>query len=230
MIMYFRNRTDAGRLLAKALKKYKDEDVVVYALPRGGVVVAVEIARRLHAPLDLIITRKIGHPYQPEYAIAAIAENGHIVGEQKKLKALDQEWLQEEVERQRNEAKRRHEKYLQGKVKIPVKGKTAILVDDGVATGLTMRAGIVELKHRYPKRIVVAVPVVPKSTADMLKKEARGELVALEIPPDGAFQGAVGAYYDEFFPVEDEEVIATLKAYEDEQRGGFKINRIYEQR
>ncbi len=228
--MYFRNRTEAGMLLAKALKKYKGKDIVVYALPRGGVVVAVEIARELHAALDLIITRKIGHPYQPEYAIAAIAENGHIVGEKKDLRALDQEWLQEETERQKNEAKRRREKYLQGRVKIPVKGKIAILVDDGIATGLTMRAGIMELKHRHPKRIVVAVPVVPKSTADILKKEARGELVALEIPSDDAFQGAVGAYYDEFFPVEDEEVIATLKSYENEQKSGFKINRIYEQR
>lgn len=222
--MYFRNRIDAGMLLAKALKKYKDKEVVVYALPRGGVVVAVEIARRLHAPLDLIITRKIGHPYQPEYAIAAIAENGHIVGEQKELRVLDQEWLQEEIQRQRKEAKRRREKYLQGREEIPVKGKVAILVDDGIATGLTMRAGIMELKHRHPKRIVIAVPIVPKATADIIKKEAQGELVALEIPSDDAFQGAVGAYYDEFFPVEDDEVISTLKSYEDEQRGRFKIN------
>lgn len=205
-------------MLAKALKKYKGKDVVVYALPRGGVVVGVEIARELHAPLDLVIARKIGHPYQPEYAIAAIAEKGHIVGVQKELKAVDQEWLQEEIERQRKEARRRREKYLQGKSEIPVDGKIAILVDDGIATGLTMRAGIMELKHRHPKEIVVAVPVVPKTTADIIKKEAQGELVALEIPSDDAFQGAVGAYYDEFFPVEDDEVISILKAYENESQ------------
>lgn len=216
--MYFRNRTEAGRLLAKALKKYKGKEVVVYALPRGGVVVAVEIARELRAPLDLIITRKIGYPYQPEYAIAAIAENGHIVGAQKELKSVDDRWLQGEIERQRKEAKRRREKYLQGRAEIPVAGKIAILVDDGIATGLTMRVGIMELSHRHPKKIVVAVPVVPKTIADILRKEAGGEVVALNVPTDDAFQGAVGAYYDEFFPVEDEEVVAILKAYEKESQ------------
>ncbi len=212
--MYFKNRTEAGKLLAKALRKYKNKNVVVCALPRGGVVVGVEIARELHAPLDLIITRKIGHPHQPEYAIAATAENGHVVGVQKELESVDQEWLKEEIERQRREAKRRREKYLQGKAEIQVEGKIAILVDDGIATGLTMRVGILELKQRHPKRIVVAVPVVSKTTADLLKKEAGGEIVALDIPSDDVFLGAVGAYYDEFFPVEDEEVIAMLKTYE----------------
>lgn len=213
--MYFRNRTETGKLLAKALRKYKGKDVVVYALPRGGVVVAVEVARELRAPLDLIITRKIGHPHQPEYAIAAIAENGYVVGVQKELESVDQEWLKEEIERQRKEAKRRREKYLQGKPEIQVAGKIAILVDDGIATGLTMRVGIMELSHRHPKKIVVAVPVVSKTTAEILKKEAGGgEIVALDIPLDDVFLGAVGAYYDEFFPVEDEEVMSILKTYE----------------
>lgn len=209
-------------MLAKALEKYKDKDVVVYALPRGGVVLGVEIARELHAPLDLIITRKIGHPYQPEYAIAATAENGHIAGVQQELKSVDKEWLKEEIERQRKEAKRRREKYLEGKAEIPVEGKTAILVDDGVATGLTMRVGIMELKHRHPKRIVVAVPVVPRTTASLLKKET-DEVVALDVPSDDIFQGAVGSYYDEFFPVEDEEVVAMLRAYDNEQREAKKV-------
>lgn len=216
--MHFKNRTEVGRLLAKELKKYKDKDVVVYAIPRGGVVIGVEVARELHAPLDLIITRKIGHPNQPEYAIAAIAENGHIVGEEDELKLVDQEWLQEEIEKQRKEAKRRREKYLQGKAEIPVVGKIAILVDDGIATGLTIRVGIMELKHRHPAEIVVAVPVVPKSTAALLKNESGGEVVSLDTPSDDVFLGAVGGYYDEFFPVEDEEVIAMLKAYDKEQR------------
>jgi predicted phosphoribosyltransferase len=211
--MYFENRKEAGRLLARTLKKYKDKDVVVYALPRGGVVVGVEVAKELHAPLDLIITRKIGHPYEPEYAIAAIAENGHIVGEQKELKSVDKKWLKEEIERQRNEAKRRRGKYLQGKAEIPVGGKIAIIVDDGVATGLTMRVGIMELKHRHPKKIVVAVPVVSKTIAALLKKEAGEEIVALDIPSDDAFLGAVGAYYGEFLPVKDDEVVSMLKTY-----------------
>ncbi|MBU4099382.1 phosphoribosyl transferase [Patescibacteria group bacterium] len=216
--MYFRNRTEAGRLLAKALRKYKGKDVVVYALPRGGVVVAVEVARELHAPLDLIIPRKIGHPYHPEYAIAAIAENGYIAGEQKELKSVDEKWLREEIERQRKEAKRRREKYLQGKAEIPVEGKIAVLVDDGVATGLTMRVGIMELKHRHPKKIVVAVPVVTEKIAALLKEEAGGvvEVVALDTLSDDAFLGSVGAYYDEFYQVEDEEVVSILKGYENE--------------
>lgn len=192
--MYFKNRTEAGRLLANALKKYKGKDVVVYALPRGGVVTALEIARYLNAPLDLIITRKIGHPYQPEYAIAATAENGHIVGSTKQLTMIDQKWLKREVEKERFEAKRRRERYLEGRPELPIEGKIAILVDDGIATGLTMRAGIMELAHRHPK-----------TTANILKIEA-GELVALDIPSDDEFLGAVGAYYDEFLPVEDEEV------------------------
>lgn len=215
--MYFKDRAEAGRLLAYKLKKYEGKNVVVYALPRGGVITALEIAKYLNAPLDLIITRKIGHPYNPEYAIAATAENGHIVGTERELKSVDEEWLKEEIERQRFEAKRRREKYLQGKAEVPVEGKIAILVDDGIATGLTMRVGIMELKHRHPKKIVVAVPIVPKTTAARLKDEAE-ELVSLDIPSDDAFLGAVGAYYGEFSPVEDEEVIAVLKAYEKKQK------------
>lgn len=215
--MYFKNRTEAGRSLGDRLEKYKNKDVVVYALPRGGVVVGVEIAKKLHAPLDLIITRKIGHPNQPEYALAATAENGHIAGLQRDLKIIDERWLKEEIEKQRVEIKRRREKYLQRKAEIPVEGKIAMLVDDGIATGLTIRVGIMELKHRHPKKIIIAVPVVSKSTVELLKKEAKGlDVVALDIPSDKAFLGAVGAYYDEFNQVEDEEVIAILNEYEKE--------------
>lgn len=214
--MHFKNRQEAGKLLAKKLKKYKGKDVVVYALPRGGVVTAVEIAKYLDAPLDLIITRKIGHPYNPEYAIAAIAENGDFIGSARELEVVDKEWLRKEIEHQKLEAKRRREKYLAGRKEITAEGKIAILVDDGVATGLTMRAGIRELLHHHPKKIVVAVPVIPSNTAEIIKKEA-GDLVALNIPSDSDFLGSVGAYYEDFSPVEDEEVITILKSY-DEQR------------
>lgn len=214
--MRFTDRTEAGQLLADKLKKYKDKDIVVYALPRGGVVTALEIAKYLDAPLDLVITRKIGHPYQPEYAIAAVAENGHIVGTQSELESVDKKWLKEEIERQKQEAKRRRKKYLAGREKREVHGKVAILVDDGIATGLTMRAGIKELQHRHPKKIVIAVPVIPQSTSAVLKKE-KSEVIALDVPPDDKFLGAVGSYYEDFSPVEDEEVIAILKTY-DKQR------------
>ncbi|MEX2013080.1 MAG: phosphoribosyltransferase family protein [Candidatus Levyibacteriota bacterium] len=207
--MRFRDRTEAGQLLAQKLKKYIGKDVVVYALPRGGVVTAVEIAKELHAPLDLIITRKISHPHSPEYAIAATAENGHIVGTRRELLEIDEEWLEGEIERQRKEAARRRKNYLHGREILSPQGKIAILVDDGVATGLTLRVGILELKHRNPSKLIVAVPVVPKSTAKILEKEA-DELVALEIPTDDNFLGAVSAYYESFPQVEDEEVIKTL--------------------
>jgi len=209
----FRDRTEAGQLLAQKLKKYIGKDVVVYALPRGGVVTALEIARELQAPLDLIITRKISHPYSPEYAIAATAENGHIVGTHRKPLEVDEKWFHGEIERQRKEAARRRKKYLHGRDMFSPEGKIVILVDDGVATGLTLRVGILELKHQSPLKLIVAVPVVPKSTAKVLGREA-DELVALEIPADDNFLGAVSAYYENFPQVEDEEVIRILNEHE----------------
>src|SRR3989344_3369236 len=199
-------------MLANRLKKYGGKDLVVYALPRGGVVTALEIAKYLHAPLDLIIARKISHPYNPEYAIAATAENGHIVGTRSELMSVDEKWLEEEIEKQRLEATRRRKKYfVKGNI-LSSKGKIAILVDDGVATGLTLRVGIIELKHRKPSKLIVAVPVVPRSTARVLEAEA-DELIALEIPPDDEFLGSVGAYYGNFPQIEDREVITLLKTH-----------------
>lgn len=210
--MYFQDRAEAGRLLANALQQFKGEDVIVYALPRGGVTPALEIARALHAPLDLVIVRKIGHQFANEWALAAVAEDGHMVANSREVATAEESWFKKEVEYQRREAKRRRELYLEGRPEISAKGKIAILVDDGVATGLTIRLGIEELKHRHPKKIVVAVPVVPEQTARILKKEA-DELVALDIPADGAFLGAVGAYYDDFLPVEDSEVVDIMRSY-----------------
>lgn len=208
--MRFTDRQDAGRRLAEALEKYRGSDVVVYALPRGGVVAGSEIARALGAPLDLIITRKIGHPLQPEYAIAAIGENGSMLDTARELEAADTRWLEEEKNRQQQEIGRRHKTYLGGREAIPAEGKIAILVDDGIATGLTMRVGILELKHRHPEKIVVAVPVAPASIADLIRSEA-DELVALDIPADSEYLGAVGAYYDDFPQVTDREVIGFLE-------------------
>lgn len=210
--MRFKDRAEAGKLLAQKLKKYKGQDVIVYALPRGGVVTAIPIAKYLQSPLDLIITRKISHPDNPEYAIAATAENGHIVGVRREFGSVDEEWLEEEIEKQRQEAVRRRGVYLQGKETISPEGKIAILVDDGVATGLTLRVGIIELKHHNPQKLIVAVPVVPKSTANLLKIEA-DELVALKIPSDDEFLGAVSAYYDNFAQVQDQEVIKMLDTH-----------------
>lgn len=210
--MFFKDRHEAGRVLAQALERYKDQDLVVYALPRGGVVTAVEIAKHLHAPLDLIIARKIGHPFEPEYAVAATAENGHIVTNQQVLETIESEWLQEAITKQREEAKRRRQKYVHDQPKISLSGKIAILVDDGIATGLTMRVGIKELQHRHPEKIIVAVPVVPRNIANILKTEA-DELVAVFIPSEDEFLGSIGAYYENFPAIEDEEVITLLNSY-----------------
>ncbi|OGH25136.1 MAG: phosphoribosyl transferase [Candidatus Levybacteria bacterium RIFCSPLOWO2_01_FULL_39_24] len=210
--MRFKDRIQAGQLLADKLKGYADKDVVVYAIPRGGVLTAVEIARNLHAVLDLVITRKISHPDNPEYAIAATAENGHIVGTPRELALVGEDWLEREMKKGRLEVARRRKKYLHGKKMTSAKGKIAVVVDDGVATGLTLRVGIMEIKHYNPAKLIVAVPVVPRSTAKILRKEA-DELIALEIPSDDKFLGAVGSYYDSFAQVKDKDVIKILDAY-----------------
>lgn len=208
--MRFRDRREAGILLGQALLKYKGQDLVVYALPRGGVVTAWEIAKILNAPLDLILAHKIGHPYHPEYAIGAMSENGVIIGHAKELQAIDKDWFETEKNLQMETIQKRREKYLKDRKEIAVKDKIAIIVDDGVATGLTMQAGIMDLKTRHPKKIIVAVPVAPKTTAHLLKSMAN-DFVGLEVPDDYDFLGAVGAYYDDFSQTEDEEVISLLK-------------------
>jgi putative phosphoribosyl transferase len=207
--MVFQNRMDAGIKLGKLLEKYKDADVVVYALPRGGAVVAAEIATLLHAPLDLIFAHKIGHPLYPEYAVAAISESGHLLATSRELESLGEAWLKQEKALQLKEMKRKRDLYLKGRGKISAKDKIAILVDDGIATGLTMRVGVKELRGEGPKKIIVAVPVSPRGTANLIKAEV-DEFVGLEVPNDDYFLGAVGAYYRAFDQVEDDEVIEIL--------------------
>ncbi len=133
--MIFKDRVDAGRKLAEALAFYQREDVVIYALPRGGVVLGAEIARRFAAPLDLIIVRKVGHPTSPEYAIAAVAEDGHTVVNPLEVDSVDREWFEENVRIERREARRRRELYTRGHPSVSATGKVAIIVDDGLATG-----------------------------------------------------------------------------------------------
>lgn len=206
----FLDREDAGKQLASALKAYENQEVVIVALPRGGVVVAAEVAQILEAPLDLILAHKIGHPYQPEYAIAAISEMGDLIGNKDVLKRIDKEWLEEEKEAQMIEIQRKRKLYLQNRKRVNLKDKIVILVDDGIATGLTIFAGIEELRHYHPKKIVIAVPVAPKSIADKLRVKV-DDFIALEVPSDENYQSAVGAYY-EFFPqTDDKEVIKLLQ-------------------
>lgn len=204
--MRFANRREAGHRLAVALERFRGQDGVVYALPRGGVSLGVEVAEYLGMPLDVLIPRKIGHPMESEYAICAVPEHGQRVCNPREEAAVDPGWLAEAEARERAEARRRRSLY--GRSNAPsVAGKVAIVVDDGIATGLTMRAAIRDAYARDPARVVVAIPVVPAETAEKLEAEA-DELVALDVPE--RYLGAVGAYYDSFPQVSDEEVIRML--------------------
>lgn len=204
----FKNRLDAAEQLAVALRKFAKEKVVIFALPRGGVPMGKEIAKTIDCPLDLVIVRKIGHPANPEYAVGVISEDGHTVLNKAEVKTIEPKWFKKECAQQKAEAKRRRELYLKGRTPLDVTGKIAIIVDDGIATGLTMLGAIKEIKHKNPARVVVAVPFAPKDTAEIIKKEV-DEFITLSIPD--VYLGAVGAYYDEFDQVSDEEVVALLK-------------------
>lgn len=205
----FKDRVSAGKKLALRLRHLKGQEAVVYALPRGGVVVGAEIARALKVPLDLIITRKIGHPSQMEYAIGAVAENGHLILNRQEALTIDRNYLDREIEKQKQEAKRRRKIYLGEQKPLSCSGKIAILVDDGVATGLTIKAAVSELKTGFrPKKIIAAVPVIPEEAAGQLERDG-AEVVAISRTKH--FLGAVGAYYRNFPPVEDEEVIGLMQ-------------------
>lgn len=202
----FTDRKEAGEKLAKKLATYRGKDVVVYTLPRGGVVVAYEIAKKLDAPLGLVITRKIGKPQSPEYAIAAIAEDGHMIINQREVANVDPLWFEQQKNQELAEAKRRRNVY-DGKSISDVKDKAVILVDDGIATGLTVQLAIDELRHHGAKKIILAVPVILGSPAKTIIPLV-DKVVALQTPGDAY---AISSYYKDFTPVSDEEVITLLK-------------------
>ena len=204
----FKDRKEAGELLAERLAQYRDTDAIIYALPRGGVVLGFEIAQSLHVPLDLIIARKIGHPNNPEYAVCAVTEEGELFCNEEEKATLDPLWLKEEIEKEQEEAKRRREKYLKGQKHRSAKNKIAIVVDDGIATGLTLRVALRSLRKEQPKELLVAVPVAPHDLMDILRSEADKVVV---LKDEQRYLGAVGAYYQDFPQVSDEEVIELLQ-------------------
>jgi predicted phosphoribosyltransferase len=208
MTTMFNNRQEAGRLLAEELLEYKDTMAVTYALPRGGVVLGKEISEILNIPFDLIITRKIGHPDNPEYAIASVTERGDVYLNPKEPARVNDTWFDMAMEREQSEARRRREVYMSGKDRISAKGKTAIIVDDGVATGASMLLAIQDIKKDIPWKIVVAVPVLSAEIAEIIKGEA-DELVALSVEND--FLGSISAYYADFSEVTDEDVMEIMK-------------------
>ncbi len=205
----FKDRKDAGKQLAEKLADYAGkENVVVLALPRGGVVTGVEIANRLKAALDVFIVRKIGHPMEPELAAGAIAETGAIVYNKDVIASwgVTKEYLRGEAVRQREEIARRQELYRGGQKLVTLRGKTVILVDDGIATGATMKAAIEALKREQPGKLIAAVPVAPPETAVELGSMVDA-FVCLDTPRDFM---AVGNYYAEFRQIMDAEVVALL--------------------
>lgn len=208
--MVFIDRRDAGIQLAAALKKFKGKkDVLLFALPRGGVVLGAEVAKGLGLPFDVIVTRKIGAPENPEYAIGALSETGEIIWNEAERAAHDPQVLEKIVREETAEAARRIKKYRQGRELPNMDGKTVIIVDDGVATGLTIRAAIAAAKAKKADRIVIAVPHGARDSLKLLRREA-DEVIALEEP---SWYGAVGAFYRVFPQTEDEEVIELLKTY-----------------
>jgi len=195
-------------MLADVLRAYRGQSVV-YCLPRGGVEIGVEVARRLAAPLNLIIARKIGHPANPEYAVGAVTETGPPVYDEFERRRLDPSWLAGAEAAERAEAARRRRVYAQNRRPASTTGKTAVVVDDGIATGLTMRAAVAELRERLPGKLVVAVPCAPGEAVANLYDLA-DEVVVLTDPE--AYLGAVGSYYSDFPQLSDEAVIDLLDA------------------
>ncbi len=202
--MLFQDRTDAGRRLAQRLMRYQDKSTIVLALPRGGVVVGYEIAQALRVPLDVIITHKIPAPGNPEYAIGAVAENGEAQLNQDEIRLLGipSTYVQRETQRQLEEIERRKRLYRGDKPLPSLAGRTAIIVDDGVATGYTMMAAVKAVKAERPREVVVAVPVGPRETLDELGEMA-DDVVVIDTPTPFF---AVGAFYRNFEQTSDEDV------------------------
>lgn len=208
----FKDRVDAGRRLAEELVRrgYSGEDVVVLALPRGGVVVGYEVAKALGAELEVLVSRKLGSPGNPELGIGAIAEDGSLYLNQDLINKLgvSSDYLSKEIEKQLSELRRRVKLY-RGDRPIPsLEGKIAILVDDGLATGATMFASIEMVKKMNPSKLVVAVPVAPEETVAEVEKLV-DEVVCLATPFPFF---AIGQFYEDFSQTSDEEVLALLSA------------------
>ncbi len=207
----FADRADAGRQLAERLLPFAYENPLVIGLPRGGIPVAREVALALHAPLDFLAVRKLGAPHNPEYGIGAVAEGDVrlIDAEAIAILGLRNDVVDAIAARETAEVERRAMLYRDDSAPLDVKGHTAIVVDDGVATGVTDAAALRALRRRGPHRLILAVPVCPPDSARRLREDA-DELIALQQP--SSFFG-VGQFYEDFTQVSDEEVVSTLAEF-----------------
>lgn len=202
--MYFINRPDAARQLAEKLEKYKNTNSVILAVPRGGVPIGYYLANHLNLPFDLLMTKKIGHPNNPEFAIGAVGLKDAFIEE---TQGIPLGYFDKEIANVQQQLKERYEKFMGKKSPASIKDKIIIIVDDGVATGRTILATLKMLRSQQPKKIVVAVPVSSQQAARRISEQV-DEFICLYIP--APFFG-VGNFYQDFSQTTDEEVIAMLK-------------------
>jgi predicted phosphoribosyltransferase len=211
----FINRQDAAMQLAEALKKYKDKDAIVLGIPRGGAVTGYYVAKYLNAEFSLVISRKLGHPYNPEYAIGAIAEDGTIHLNKSALYEVDQDQIDVTVAKQKNEIERRIMVLRKGESLPLLKNKIVIIVDDGIATGATLLAAVEMCKKKEAAKIVVAAPVSGEGIKEELEDLA-DEVIILETPP---FYHAVSQAYESFSQVSDQEAMELLENWKKGKAG-----------
>lgn len=200
--MIFKDRNEAAKLLIPYLNKYRNEDCVVLAVPRGGVPIAYLMVKLYGFPLDLLMAKKIGHPANPEFAIGAVTLEDHIITEE----GVSLSYIDREVDRIRKSLQERYELFMGKRELIPIEDKVVIIVDDGVATGNTILTSIKMLRKKRPKKIIVAIPVAPQQTMEKLKRQV-DDLICLSTPEP--FIG-VGQHYIEFRQVSDNTVIELL--------------------
>lgn len=204
----FINREEAANLLAEKLLKYKNSDGVILAVPRGGVPLGYVLSKKLNLPLDLVMTKKIGHPASPEYAIGSVSLHGRILSEH--ARGISEHYIEEQTQKLRQQMLQKLKIYDGRRKQYELKNKNVILVDDGIATGSTLMAAIEIIRTRHPKKIIIAVPVSPVDTARTISSMV-DEFICL-LTPDN-FQG-VGQFYEDFSQVRDEEVIDFLRQNE----------------
>lgn len=202
----FKDRTDAALQLVERLKQFKDQNVVVLAIPKGGLPLGAIIARALNAPLDVALSKKIGHPYNKEYAIGAVSMENIVL---KDDIGIPKNYIVEETERIRKILRQRFDQYYKDRSPVPLKNRTIIIVDDGVATGNTIKVTAQLVHARHPKKTIVAIPVAPRGAVHNLEaSEFIDEVICLETPYN--FH-AVGQFYEEFDQVSESEAIRLLK-------------------
>ncbi|MDD5772681.1 MAG: phosphoribosyltransferase family protein [bacterium] len=214
----FLDREEAGQMLGRALKKYKFNEAIVLGIPRGGIIIAMEICKIINSHLDVVLTHKIGSPYNPEYAIGAVSESGRInFGDRDfSINEIEDAAIKSEAEKQLINIRQRASYYRKILPKRELKNKTVIITDDGIATGATMKAALISAKNESPEKLIAALPVGPRDSIEEIALLC-DEIICLRVP---AFFGAVGAFYINFEQTTDEEILEILKEEQERLKYG----------